>query len=245
MKRLIAVFAMIMWFPTVVFGAGDAFDTLLGSYDDVEIRSNYSSDYNSETNNSVGGVTTGLKWQCVEFVRRYYLQIFGIDLRSMHTGNANTWYNNAGKMKLANYPNGSKSRPQVRDILVSSGGPSGHVAIVKSVSDTQVCVVEQNFLNTTRDAAGAAGTHCMNMTGSSSTGYQVAGFSSSYPIHGWLRPFCSGNCQISKVGNFGWYPKGNDCNKAAQWFFLSTENGQTVTVGSATSASCLQACPAN
>ncbi len=197
------------------------FDVLLGTYNGVEIRSNETATYNSRTNNSVGGVITGLKWQCVEFVRRYYLQTYDINLRSMYTGDANTWFDHAADMNLAANPQGSTVRPEIGDILTSDGGPSGHIAIIRSVTDSQVCVAEQNF-NNHNGSDGESGdvNHCMNMTGNSSQGYSVGGFSSGYPIRGWLRQQHVPTAETVEAygfGNIEWSPRVLACSGANRW----------------------------
>jgi uncharacterized protein (TIGR02145 family) len=86
-------------------------------------------------------------------------------------------------MGLAWYPNEESSIiPQLGDILVSNGGGEGHVAIVKSVSDSEVCTIQQNFSNDLKDA-----NRCLTFTLSNDGKYTVSGFDDNYPIQGWLR----------------------------------------------------------
>ncbi len=229
LRNLCAIFLLMSWFADA---RSDPYGSVIGAFNGVEVRSN------------LGHLYDGT-WQCVEFVRRYYTQVFGINLQSMHTGNANTWYSNAGKMNLASYPNGSKPRPQVGDILVSSGNSSnvGHIAVIRSVTDTQVCVAEQNFNNDARDV-----NHCMPMSGSSASGYTVSPFGPGYAITGWLRPMCGvsqGICSLKRVGDIAWYPAINDCTAASQWFLVTKDaNGEYIRIGSTTSAACPAYCPA-
>jgi uncharacterized protein (TIGR03437 family) len=153
---------------------------------------------------------TGLEWQCVEFVRRYYLQIYQVPTDESNLGDASSWYDNAATPEHANlgllrFQNGGTTAPQIGDILTSAGclEPNcsakeaadthlGHVAIVSSVpsnlsvcaimQNCQVCAVMQNWSEGLRDAAGtlAAGGHCMTMTISGST-YTVNGFNDHSP----------------------------------------------------------------
>lgn len=92
--------------------AAEPFGTYLGEFNDVWVFSNGSDNYYSGEPNDIDGTYTGIKWQCVEYVRRYYLLKFGVDLASKYSGehaNANTWYDNADKMELDGHPNGGQS----------------------------------------------------------------------------------------------------------------------------------------
>ena len=102
------------------------------------------------------GYNYGLKWQCVEFVKRYYHD------RLHHRmpdgwGNAKDFFDrhvpDGGLNKRRNllqFTNGSKSKPQVDDIMVFDFGPYGHVAIVSKVDANRLEVVQQNMGRNTR-----------------------------------------------------------------------------------------------
>lgn len=92
----------------------------------------------------------GKKWQCVEFVKRYYYahlhhkmpDPFGhakdfFDAKLQH-GALNK------KRGLLQYYNGMNEKPQADDLLIY-GGKYGHVAIVTKVSDDEVEVIQQNI----------------------------------------------------------------------------------------------------
>lgn len=128
--------------------------------------------YNYET-----GINTGYKWQCVEYINRYYYKVYGMDLKSTGIyGNAKNYYeySNHTAIGLAKYANGGSVAPQVGDILVSTYGTYGHVAIVTSVSSTSVGIIDQNF------SSNSART----LTRSGNT---VGSFGSSYTVAGWVR----------------------------------------------------------
>ncbi len=145
---------------------------------------------------------TGLEWQCVEFVRRYYHQIYNVPTSNSNLGNASSWYANYSQLGLLQFRNAgctyecsgviATTPPQIGDILTSAGSgttetSSGHVAIVGKVTSNQVCAVMQNWSENSSDADGS---HCMTMTPSAP--YTVSAFDSpsggnSYPIQGWLR----------------------------------------------------------
>lgn len=86
----------------------------------------------------------GLKYQCVELIRRYYAQAQGIDT-STWAGNAVAYYNTASEKGLTAYPNGGSESPAPGDVLVFQGSTYGHVAIVITVSDARVEIIEQNW----------------------------------------------------------------------------------------------------
>lgn len=112
--------------------------------------------YNRDTYNSMGrhiaedGYNYGMKWQCVEFVKRYYYDhlhhampdTYGhakhFFLRDISDGAVNISRN------LRQFKNGGVYRPQVNDILVFEGKHYGHVAIVSRVLRDQIEIVQQN-----------------------------------------------------------------------------------------------------
>ncbi len=131
--------------------------------------------------NSVSGYTTGYKWQCVEYVNRYFFQKFG---KKISWGNANTYYSNASSKGLKNAKNGGTDKPQTGNIICSAGGSYGHVAIIKEVGSNYIKVVQQNWSCSSSEIK-------LSMSVKSKDGkkyYTVSGFSSSYPIQGWLWP---------------------------------------------------------
>lgn len=164
------------------------FGTLLGSFNGVNAYSNCTAEYDSQTYNYETGINTGLKYQCVEFVNRYYKIVYGLDLKSTGIyGNANHYYSNASTAGLTAYPNGGSVAPQIGDILCSNGNSSniGHVAIVKAVNSTSIDVIEQNFSNA---AGGCYAT--LSRSGNTISGF---GTTSNYPVTGWLRYPSSSN----------------------------------------------------
>lgn len=180
---LIISFLAINYMATAPKAYGEAYGTALGSFNGVMSYSNGSTTTYIPSNSSyINNVYLGVKWQCVEYVRRYYYQIYGMDLYSKHQGNANTWYANSSTMGLVRYRNGESSTPpQVGDILTSNSGGYGHIGIVKSVTSTNVCTIQQNFTNTATDT-----NLCKSLTNYNGY-YTVGGFSSGYPVYGWLR----------------------------------------------------------
>lgn len=88
---------------------------------------------------------TGLKWQCVEFVRRFYWINYGKFIGN--NSNAKDFYSNAPNWGMRAYPNGGTVGPRVGDIIVfgpSATNPNGHVAIPVKVTSKYILLVQQN-----------------------------------------------------------------------------------------------------
>jgi hypothetical protein len=102
-----------------------------------------------ERNLSVNGYSYGIKWQCVEFVRRYYYDYLDHEMPSRN-GHASHYFRDAiasgsinSERNLLQYHNGD-IRPQKNDILVWPGA-YGHVSIVTNVTDSTVSTIAQNI----------------------------------------------------------------------------------------------------
>jgi surface antigen len=115
--------------------------------------------YNGPVGNVVGryvaadNYNLGLKYQCVEFVKRYYYEYYRHKMPDSY-GHAKDFFDpnvkDGGKNKsrdLTQYRNPSRSRPQVGDLLVFAGtgsNPYGHVAIVSRVYEDHLEIIQQN-----------------------------------------------------------------------------------------------------
>jgi hypothetical protein len=99
------------------------------------------------------GYNLGLKYQCVEFVKRYYYLHLKHKMPDSY-GHAKDFYEPSlkdgspnKKRNLLQYTNPSKSKPKADDLLIYSGtlgNPFGHVAIVAKVSETELEIIQQN-----------------------------------------------------------------------------------------------------
>ena len=96
------------------------------------------------------GLPTGKKWQCVEFVRRYYMQIHRLTFRSV----ADAYE----MMKLTElididtqqphpciFHSPTESTPQKDDILILEHEEYGHTAIIVGVQGNRIRIAEQNW----------------------------------------------------------------------------------------------------
>lgn len=115
--------------------------------------------YNGAINSTVGrnvtsdGYNLGLKFQCVEFVKRYYYERFGHKMPNT-MGHAGQFFQasvpdgalNKDRM-LVQYRNGSSHRPAEEDLIIFAPwafNPYGHVAIVSQVGADFIEIVQQN-----------------------------------------------------------------------------------------------------
>lgn len=109
--------------------------------------------------NRVAGTYTGIKWQCVEFARRWLLVNKGLVYGDVDVA-ADLWGHityltrvaDQQRIPLDAYPNGATRSPRPGDLLVYAREflRTGHVAVVTAVSANAktITVAEQNFNNT-------------------------------------------------------------------------------------------------
>ena len=136
---------------TGVFGhqIGDVLDSLNGVY----IYFNGPVDHVGERNTSKDGYNIGLKYQCVEFIKRYYYQQLKHKMPDSY-GNAKDFYDPKTKdgkenmqRALIQFENPSLSKPKPDDILIlaaSATNEYGHVAIVSKVDNEELEIIQQN-----------------------------------------------------------------------------------------------------
>jgi len=151
----------------------------VGEFSSVEAKSNGSTGYVSNEYNSYNDYNTGMKWQCVEYVNRYYLQIYSKQIR-IAGRNANDYYQNATERGLVAYPNDGSEPPQVGDIIVSEYGSTGHVAIVREVNADKIYVIQQNYCEN-------AGDNKYPLIRSGNHVYPFGGKTGKYTVKGWVR----------------------------------------------------------
>lgn len=99
------------------------------------------------------GYNLGLKYQCVEFVKRYYYEELNHKMPDSY-GHAKSFFNpkveDGGVNKqrnLTQYTNSSNSKPKINDLVVYSGtvlNKFGHVSIVSDVRDGEIEIIQQN-----------------------------------------------------------------------------------------------------
>jgi hypothetical protein len=99
------------------------------------------------------GYNLGLKYQCVEFVKRYYYEHLKHKMPDSY-GHAKDFFDPAiddgkrnNKRGLIQFVNPSSSKPEADDLIIFSetdSNPYGHVAIVSRVSEHELEIIQQN-----------------------------------------------------------------------------------------------------
>lgn len=103
--------------------------------------------------NVVDGYNVGLRYQCVEFVKRYYLEHYQHRMPNSY-GHAKDLFDHTLADGVLNVDRGllqvtnpSSTKPAVGDLLILDawrGNAYGHVAIVSAVNDDELEVIQQN-----------------------------------------------------------------------------------------------------
>ena len=128
---------------------GQPIDSLYG----VKVYFNGGVDHVDGRTVTADGYNIGLKYQCVEFVKRFYYEHYNHKMPDPY-GHAKSFFDPKvadGKWNpqrgLIQYTNGSSSKPQVGDLVVygpSAANSYGHVAIVSAVFDNHIEIIQQN-----------------------------------------------------------------------------------------------------
>jgi surface antigen len=136
----------------------DEYKSISVFYNGAKYSESYGKSYSSD------GYYYGLKWQCVEYVKRFYYEVKGHKMPDGF-GNAKDFFDPTvpqGKLNktrgLIQYRNGSNVKPAIDDLIVFNDSTFGHVAIVIDVGPDYIEVIQQNkhatrqkFIIETRD----------------------------------------------------------------------------------------------
>ena len=135
--------------PNPKYEVGQALDSLNG----VKVYYNGGVGHTGERNVSEDGYNIGLKYQCVEFVKRYYYEFYHHKMPDSY-GNAKDFFDQSlkdgqlsEKRNLIQFTNPSKSKPVIGDLVIfdgTAGNPYGHVAIVSNVTSQSIEIIQQN-----------------------------------------------------------------------------------------------------
>ncbi|MFH6767528.1 CHAP domain-containing protein [Gaetbulibacter aquiaggeris] len=133
----------------VFYKVGDTVD----SFNDVNVYYNGSVVHVLGRNLSKDNYNIGLKYQCVEFVKRYYYEYLNHKMPNSY-GHAKDFYDSKlidgeynKDRNLIQYSNPSISKPKVNDLIIFGGtkyNSYGHVAIVSKVMDNEIEIIQQN-----------------------------------------------------------------------------------------------------
>lgn len=134
---------------TKVYEVGDIID----AFNNVYVY--YNGNVNSTWGDNIAddGYNLGLKYQCVEFIKRYYYECFSHKMPVEH-GYAKDFFNREVRDSYLNkernlyqYKNPSYTKPKTHDIIVFDATPQtpfGHVAIITRVKKDCVEFIQQN-----------------------------------------------------------------------------------------------------
>jgi surface antigen len=125
----------------------------LDSLNGVKVYYNGGVDNVVERNVTKDNYNLGLKYQCVEFVKRYYYEHYNHKMPDAY-GHAKDFFDSKIKdgdlnpnRGLIQYTNPSKANPEIGDLVIFSGSVLnrfGHVAIISKVSENEIEIIQQN-----------------------------------------------------------------------------------------------------
>jgi hypothetical protein len=131
------------------YEVGQAIDNLNG----VIVYHNGGVAHTKDRNLSDDGYNIGIRWQCVEFIKRYYYEYFNHKMPDTY-GHAKHFFDASVKdgainkaRNLHQFTNPSQHQPKVDEILVIGATLSnryGHVAIISKVENHQIEIIQQN-----------------------------------------------------------------------------------------------------
>lgn len=138
-----------------LFNTVHAKDKIIDTHRGVEV---YARVRNSNGRNyGPGRYYYGQKWQCVEFVKRYYFKALEHKMPNVW-GHAQDYFQRKlaqGELNksrgLEQYHNGGDMPPRVDDIIVWNRGKYGHVAIISAVYPNSVEIIQQNTSRRSRE----------------------------------------------------------------------------------------------
>lgn len=134
------------------------YGTVLGESSEVKAYSNCQPECVSSDSSTVDGTYTGIKWQCVEYARRWLLVNRGAVYGDVETA-SDIWREidhlthvaSKKKIPLESFLNGSPQAPGVGDLLIYASAlyNTGHVAVITRVDYEKgvIEVGEQNYKN--------------------------------------------------------------------------------------------------
>lgn len=162
MKKLVLLFIALLLFsvygiyalgyaPSIIYKheIGEKID----SFNNVYVYYNGPVSNVTSRNTTKDGYNLGLRYQCVEFVKRYYYEYFKHKMPNSY-GHAKDFFQRGLKdggmnkdRNLRQYTNPSSSKPAINDLIIfdgHAGNPYGHVAIISNVGKDFIEIIQQN-----------------------------------------------------------------------------------------------------
>jgi len=150
---LVLIFLGIKVLKKVNFNTKYQVGQVIDSLHNVKVYYNGGVSHTDGRNLAPDGYNLGIKYQCVEFIKRYYYEHLHHKMPDTY-GNAKDFFNKGLKngalnkqRDLLQYHNGATVAPKVHDIIVFSRSlwnPYGHVAIIAEVTTDSVTIIQQN-----------------------------------------------------------------------------------------------------
>jgi hypothetical protein len=175
---------------SIVLSLDTPFGTVLGNNSGVIGYSNSNSSYTSNLPNYYNEIYTGMKYQCVEYTRRWLVQTQSLTYDSIPCA-SDIWRLSAlnstvtgESIPFNRVPNSSKCPPRVGSLLIyrrNKFNPVGHVAVITEVGSDYIRVSEQNW-----DSEYWPGDYSRQLRMRVNQGrYQIVE-SLEYPVFGWM-----------------------------------------------------------
>jgi hypothetical protein len=144
-------------FAVLLFWNNSRVGKVLDSYRGIPVYDNGLLYFRSHGKHySQNGYYFGQKWQCVEFIKRFFYDAKEHKMPDV-MGHAKSFFDDTlpdgvlnPRRGLIQYRNGSAERPRPDDLLVFTDTKYGHVGIVTDTGDTSVAIIQQNILFHTR-----------------------------------------------------------------------------------------------
>lgn len=180
--KLVAILVSIFFLSLV--NHNPDIGSVLDTHNGVPVYYNGSFMNVSGRNVTADGYNLGLKWQCVEFAKRYYFEKYDLRMPDSY-GNAKEFFNEFladaafnKKRGMMQYRNTRRNAPQVDDLIIygpTEGNPFGHMGIITSIVDGKIEMIQQNMGTKSRQELILAEFQGI---------YTIADFD----VLGWLRP---------------------------------------------------------
>lgn len=169
-------FILVVFLGWKFFQIGKSID----KFNSVDVYENGNFGNVSGRNVTDDGYNLGLKYQCVEFVKRYYFEVYQHKMPNSY-GNALDFFQKgltSGKLNkdrdLIQFQNGGKSKPKIGDLIVfdgTEGNPYGHVAIISKVDDNSIEIIQQNSITSRKTLQLSIENKCWIVSNSTALGW--------------------------------------------------------------------------